>query len=222
MILRRSCLVHQLPVGQDRILIVHAVSHMRLPADREVDILLNYFAEPRRVPEDCAALMEIIPYSRDAIERAIAGLVERGVLTEKMPEEELAAIGAELAPTHGRDPGEILDHYRRQSQEGAKPYWAVSSAYDLNDLGTAAQRVDVLLFGDCDIQMEADFLRREATKRGIDLHVSATFPDDVRFASEHKHDAIFIGALRARHLIIDHHAPDKAHMPFTSRRRISY
>ena len=50
MLLRRSRFVHQLPVGEGRILIVHAVHPMRLPADREVDLLLNYFAEPRRGP----------------------------------------------------------------------------------------------------------------------------------------------------------------------------
>jgi FkbH-like protein len=59
----------------------------------------------------------------------------------------------------------------------------------------------VILLGDCDIQMESDFLRREAASRGIDLRVAATSPDDVRFAAEHRHDAILIGALSARHFI---------------------
>ena len=40
-------------------------------------------------------------------------------------------------------------------------------------------------------------MRREAAARGIDLKVAATFPDDLRFAAEHRHDAILIGALRA-------------------------
>ncbi len=211
MILRRSRFVHQLPVGKDRILIVHAVNPMRLPADHEVDTLLNYFSEPRHVPEDYAALTALIPYTRDAIERAIAGLVERQILTEKTPEEELAAIAAELAPTHGRDPAELFERYRRTLQEGASPYWSVGAAYGMKDLGAAAKRVDALLFGDCDIQMESDFLRREAAQRGIDLHVAATFPDDVRFASEHKHDVIFIGALRSRHSITE--APANGQAP---------
>ncbi len=76
------------------------------------------------MPEDCAALTKLIPYPREQIERAIAGLVERQVLTEKTPEEELAAVAAELAPTHGRDPGEILERYRRELKEGAMPYWS--------------------------------------------------------------------------------------------------
>ena len=50
MILRRSRFVHQLPVGKDRTLIVHAISHMRLPADGDINTLIDYFAEPRRIP----------------------------------------------------------------------------------------------------------------------------------------------------------------------------
>ena len=37
MILRRSRFIHQLPVGNDRSLIVHAISHMRLPANAEIN-----------------------------------------------------------------------------------------------------------------------------------------------------------------------------------------
>ena len=52
MILRRSRFIHQLPVGKDRFLVVHALNHTRLPVDRDIDVLLQFFAEPRRVPED--------------------------------------------------------------------------------------------------------------------------------------------------------------------------
>lgn len=203
MILRRSRFVHQIPVGENRILIVHAFSHMYLPADHEVGILLDYFSEPRRVPEDCEALLSMIPYSMEAIENAVKGLLERQVLTEHTPEDELTAATEKFGPTYGRDPVEILKRYRREAKEGADKRWSVSVSYSVNDLNPKAKRIDALLFGDCDIQMEADFLRREAASRGIDLHVSATFPDDIRFASEHKHDIIFIGALRGRHLITD-------------------
>ena len=143
-------------------------------------------------------------------------LLSRQILTEKTPEEELAAIGVELAAKHGRDPAELLERYRRELKEGGTSYWAVGAAYGLDDFGGAGQRVDVLLFGDCDMQMESDFLRREAARRGIDLRVAATFPDDMRFAGEHKHDAILIGALRARHLVAedlgDGHNPHAAYI----------
>ena len=52
MILRRSRFVHQVPVGHDRILVVHAISHLRLPATLDIAALLDFFAEPRRIPDD--------------------------------------------------------------------------------------------------------------------------------------------------------------------------
>jgi FkbH-like protein len=208
MILRRSRFVHQLPVGKDRTLIVHAISHMRLPADRDIGALVEYFAEPRHIPQDCDAMTALFPDSgdtqanlRDAVERTVMELLSRQILTEQTPEQELAAVGAELAPKHGRDPAEILERYRRDLKEGAASYWAVGAAYGLDDFSGTRQRVDVILLGDCDVQMEADFLRRDAARRGVDLHVSATFPDDTRFVGERKHDAVFIGALRVRHLV---------------------
>jgi FkbH-like protein len=210
MILRRSRFVHQVPVGEDRTLIVHAISHMRLPADSEISALLDYFSEPRRVPEDCDAMAALLANApdrpadlRDAVERTVMELLSRQILTEMTPQDELAAVGAELAARHGRDPADMLEQYRRKLKEGADSYWAVGASYGLDDFSARHQRVDALLFGDCDLQMEADFLRREGARRGIDLRVSATFPDDIRFAGEHRHDVVFVGALRARHLVVE-------------------
>ena len=76
------------------------------------------------------------------------------------------------------------------------------------------QRLELILFGDCDVHMETDFLRKEAAGRGIDLRVAATFPDDLRLAGEHRHDAILIGALRARHAIADAMASGDGAPPF--------
>jgi FkbH-like protein len=226
MILRRSRFIHLLPVGQGRTLIVHAVSHMRLPADSDITALLEYFSEGRRLPEDCNAMVALVAKSTDdpatmrtVIERTVMELKSRQILTEMTPEEELAAVSAELSVKHGRDPAEMLESYRRKLKEGGADYWAVGASYGLEDLSGTRRRVDAVLFGDCDIQMEADFLRREAATRGIDLHVAATFPDDVRFAEEHKHDVIFVGALRVRHLVaedlgegLNPHAPYIAHV----------
>lgn len=212
--LRRSRFVHVLPVGTDRYLVVHAVNHMRLPVDRDVKILLDFFEQPRTVPDDCEALTKNINFSLEAIQDAVLGLVKRQVLTDKTPDEELEMISTELAPTHGRDPAQLLELYRRQLKQGSSPYWSVSSTLSMPDLHTTAQKVVAILFGDCDIQMEADFFRREATRRNIDLHISATFPYDIRYASEHKHDVIFIGALRARYTITE--TPEPGHAPHTA------
>src|ERR1700691_2915828 len=209
MILRRSRFVHLLPVGPGRTLVVHAISHMRLPADSEISVLLDYFSEARRVPEDCEAMVALLAKPgdtqeglRDAIERTVMELKSRQILTEMTPEDELASTGAELSAKHGRNPAEMLENYRRKLKEGGSAYWAVGASYGVEDFGGTHWRVDAVLFGDCDIQMEADFLRREAARRGIDLHVAATFSDDIRFAAEHKHDVIFVGALRTRHLVV--------------------
>ena len=82
MILRRSRFVHQLPVGKDRTLIVHAISHMRLPADADVSTLIDHFAQPRRIPEDCEAMAALIAKPdeklielRDVVERTVMELL---------------------------------------------------------------------------------------------------------------------------------------------------
>jgi FkbH-like protein len=220
MILRRSRFIHQLPVGAERTLIVHAISHMRLPANAEITALLDFFAEPRRIPDDYDAITALFaqagessPELRTAVERTVMDLLARQILTDRDPEQELAVIAAELAPRHGRDPAEIVERYRRDRKEGAASYWAVGASRGLEDFGVG-QRVDAILLGDCDIQMEADFLRREAARRGFDLHVSTTFADDIRLLRERRHDAIFVGALRARHLVAedraDGHSPHAA------------
>jgi FkbH-like protein len=71
----------------------------------------------------------------------------------------------------------------------------------MQDIRGTRPRLDLVVLGDCDVHMEADFLRREAERRGYDLRVAATAPDDFAFAAEHKHDAVLIGALHARHFI---------------------
>jgi FkbH-like protein len=202
MILRLSRFIHRLPLGEGRVLIVHALSHMRLTADAELAALFDVFAEPQEVADDVAA------------QPAIQALIERGMLTDKTPEQELDLAAQELGAYHGRDPEAMLQRFRRAAREGGESYWAAGSALGLGDLAGGGRRMDVILMGDCDIQMESDFLRREAAGRGIDLSVAATFPDDLRLAGERRHDAVLIGALRARHMIADPIAPGQAEPPF--------
>jgi FkbH-like protein len=181
--------VHLAPVGEDRLLVIHAVTHLRLAVDGDLAKMISLFVEPQEVTEEVFG------------PGAFAPLIERGILTSLTPEEEMAALSAELSAVHGRDPALLLERLRRQAREGGEPYWAAHEALTIDDVKTALPRMDVVLFGDCDIQMEADFLRREALRRGVDLRVAATFPNDLRFAAEHAHDVIILGALRARHLI---------------------
>jgi len=201
MILQTSQFIHRLPVGANRILLIHAVNHLRLAVDREVAGVIDFFARPRVWPDECADLARLVPYDQQSLAAFVGSLQERGILTEKNAGEELAEIAGKLSETHGRDPAELLERHRRELKEGPLPYWSAGVARTIKDLGTQQKRLDLLLFGECDIQMEADFLRREASTHGIDLRVAATSPDDFRFAAERPHDAILIGALPARHFI---------------------
>src|SRR5215469_2083521 len=196
--LRRSRFVHQLPLGDDRVLVIHAISQVRLTVDREVGAVLDWFAVARAWPDDDESPSGLA-LDRPALDGCVTSLLERGLLTEKSADAELADLQAKLGATYGRDPLALLDGFRRAMKEGSDAYWSAGASLGLADLDGSKRRIDVVLLGDCDLQMEADFLRREAGQRGIDLRVAATFPDDVRFVSEHKHDAVIVGALRSRH-----------------------
>ncbi len=202
MILSRSRFVHLLPLGESRFLAIHAVSHLRLTIDGDIARILDYFGRPRTMPEDMAPLVEALGYPQDLVLNTVANLMDRGLITERSPEEELSDIATELSATHGRDPDDLLQRYRRSRSEGALPAWAAGEALGVSALKGGAQRLDILLLGECDIQMEADFLRKEGERRGLDLRIAAGFVDDVSLAAERPHDAIIIGALRARRAVI--------------------
>jgi FkbH-like protein len=199
--LRRSCFVHQIAVGSNSVLLVHAVSQLRMKVDDELGRLMDFFSEWREFPAAFAEIRTLLPYEDQILAATVSALHERGLLTDRGADEELAAVAQKLVPTQGRDPEELLDRYRRELREGTKDYWTVKASQTIHHVGHSKPRLDLILFGDCDVHMEADFLRREAERRGYDLRVAATAPDDFAFAAEHKHDAVLIGALHARHFI---------------------
>ena len=188
-------------MGDARILLVHAVSQQRRVVDTGLAAIINFFSTPRALPDEFAALARLTPASPEGLVNLLAALTEQDILTQKTAEEELAEASAAFSPTHGRDPDALLDAFRRERQAGGESYWAASTALGIEDLARKGRKVTALILGDCDLQMEADFLRQDAAKRGIDLEIAATFPDDVRLAAERPHDIILIGALRSRHAI---------------------
>jgi FkbH-like protein len=222
MILRRSRFIHLLPVGHDRVLVVHAISQLRLPADAQIAAMLAYFGDPREFPKAFDDLEAMLPgIARDIIERTVVDLLQREILTTKTPDEESAAIGAELSPTYGRDPEEMLDRYRRERKEGVTGYWAVEKSYGVATHPKPSTKLSLILLGDCDIQMEGGFLKEEAARRGIDLHVAASFPDDLSLLTEQAHDGVLVGALRARYLIAGDKEPGaNAHDEFIAHARL--
>jgi FkbH-like protein len=201
--LRKSSFVHQIDVGPNSVLLVHAISQLKLKVDDELGRLMRFFSEWREFPQAFPEVRALLPYDDEIVAKTVNALRERGLLTEQGEAEELAAVAARLGPTHGRDPEELLDRYRRELKEGTRDYWSVTSSQTVRAFGSARPRLDLILLGDCDVHMEADFLRREAEGRGYELHVAATAPDDFNFAAEHRHDAILVGALHARHFITE-------------------
>jgi FkbH-like protein len=197
MLLRLSRFVHLLPVGDGRMLVVDAISHVRLTVNDQVAAIIRDFSTPRQLDQ---------PPPEGSL---VAALLARGILTEKSPEEELSHVAGLLSPYLGRDPEALLEQFRLKAKEGVDAYFAASVALTPEDFGAKKHQATLLLFGDCDVQVESDFLRREAASRDIDLQIAASFPDDLRLAGERKHDAILIGALRQRFAIpeVDEEVP---------------
>ena len=216
--LRRSQFIHEIPLDEGRALLIHAVSHLRLVVDQTVAKIVRFCATPRELPADFPALIQLTGLPEKELVDGLTSLLLEGILTQQDAEAELADIAGVLSTSHGRDPAALVERFRREAKRGPDPYWATGAAQGLEDLNRQRPRVDLILFGDCDVHMEADFLRKEASRRGIDLHVAATFPDDLGFVNEHKHDAILIGALRSRHQLVGP-APDPdipAYAPYIS------
>jgi FkbH-like protein len=211
MILRRSPFVHLLPLDDGGVLAIHAISQTRLPLTAEMGRLIDHFDRPLTLTEALPRLKTQFNTDEPTLRACLTMLLDRGILSSQTAAEEQAALALTLK---GRDPVAALDRYRRASFEGSHPYWAVEAPHSLDEARGLHQRMDVLLFGDCDVQMETDFLRRDAKCRGIDLRPAASFAHDLDLARERRHDAIIIGALQARHSIAlgepHHHDGDPA------------
>lgn len=209
MTLRRSTFVHLLDISPTTAVAIHAVTQTRLSVTREVAGLIAWFDQPRDLDASLPTLASTMGTDDATIRICLGMLLDRGILTEQPPEAEQAAIVRDL---QGHDPIAMLDRYRRTRMEGAHPYWAVETPHTLTEANSLHRRLDILLLGDCDVQREADFLRREAARRGTDLRAAASFPADTELARDRHHDAIIVGALQARHAIVlgdpEHHSGD--------------
>ena len=202
MLIRRSSYVHLTPLGGGRVLVLHAMTQLRLVIDEQVAAILGWFETARDMPGEMPALLAQHSFNGETLAGALAALMERGVLTDQAAEAEAAGFAAKLSELHGRDPGEAVDKLRRTAKEGVESYWSVTRTLGARELGAKLDhRLEVLLFGDCELQMEADFLRQEGASRGVDVRVAASFPDDLSFAGEKPHQAILIGALRSRRMV---------------------
>ena len=198
MILRRSSFVHLLAVDGGGALAIHAVSQGRLALTAEAARLAGCFDAPLAIEAALPGLAATHGTDAETLRSCVMMLLDRGILTVQNPAEEQASVATSL---QGRDPAAQLDRYRRVASTGAQPYWAVEAPQGVTATAGLRHRLDVLLFGDCDVQMETDFLRQAAARSGIDLRPAAAFAHDAELAGERRHDAIIIGALQARHAI---------------------
>ena len=121
MALRKSRFIHLAPVGDGRVLVLHAVNQMRWVVDTDLAQVIELFQVPQPL------------FEKSLGEALLNALVEREVLTELPPEAELAALSAELGATHGRDPAAALDARRRSGR-----YASDNSRYP--PAATASQR----------------------------------------------------------------------------------
>ena len=202
MILRVSNFLHLVPLDQGRNLLIHALRDHRLTIDPDVSGIIGFFQTPRTMPGDMGELIARSGFDQNTLLGFLTQLLDQEILTDKSIDQENLAAQAKLGQLHGRDPAQLLDHYRRSIAQGTTHYWAVGSAKSMADFTTNGRRIDAILLGDCELQMEADFLAKAARARGIDLVIAASFPDDMRFAAERHHDVILIGALRSRAAIV--------------------
>ncbi len=211
MSLRRSAFVHVFDLTSASAIAVHAVSQARVTVTPDVARLIAWFDEPRDLAAALPVLACMLGTDQATIRACADTLKDRGILTDLPPDAEHAAVVRDL---QGTDPATQLDRYRRVRMEGSHPYWSVQSPHTLTEPAAFQRRLDILLLGDCDVQMETDFLRRDAAGRGIDLRAAASFAADTELARDRPHDAIIVGALQARHAIAtgdpEHHNGDPA------------
>src|ERR1700761_4884868 len=118
-ILRQSSFVHLLDLGPNQVLAVHALTQMRLTVTPAVACLIRFFSEPLALDAVLPQLESAFGADATTIRAALSSLLDRGILTALTAAEETADAVVALVDTHGRDPGDLLDQYRRKQMDGA-------------------------------------------------------------------------------------------------------
>ena len=158
MILRRSGFVHLIELEDGSVLAIHAVSQLRLTVTRQVAAVIEASGEAREVDDAVAALATDLAVDAATIRCCMEQLRDRGLLCEEEAAGERDAVARELSPVHGRDPA-VRSTAIAAPAGRVHPAWAMGPPDAVRR--TDARPLDILLLGDCDVQMEADFLRRK-------------------------------------------------------------
>lgn len=187
-----------LPLDTGNTLCVHALLQTRLVLKPDVVALLDAFRSPRRVGEVLDTWFGPPGGEARAPLAAISSLLAQAVLFAGTPDAEREKFVVMLSQWYGRDPEAARLASLRLSAKQA-PRFAAPAARGLDGFSAAGRRLDVVMVGLCDVQIEMDVLRAEAQALGIDLHAQATFESTVDTLQETPHDAVIVGALGARH-----------------------
>ncbi len=194
----RSQFLVVLPLHTGSSLAVHALLQTRLVIKPDVVAVLDAFSSPRRVGEVVDAYRAAQGSEPGSLLAAISSLLSQGLLVAGPPEAERDKFAAMLSQWYGRDPEAARRASLRLSAKQA-PRFAAPVARGLDNLSSEGRRLDVVMVGLCDVQIEMDVLRAEARALGIDLHAQATFESTVDILQDTPHDAVIVGALGARH-----------------------
>lgn len=203
MILRISQYVHLVPLGDGRDVCLQAATGTATVLTGTLASVVRYFGVLRDRDQAIAGLSEQLATEPGQIDSFVTRLLKRSILTQVTVEEELAALVHRLTPAPGHDPLEHLRRLRRQHTTSPLAHPMTNSRVIADTLAAGRSSYHIILIGDCDAHREAPFLQAEGKRRAIDVTVTATFSDDLRLLTEIRHDAVILGALRARHAIAE-------------------
>lgn len=192
----------------DRVVLIDALRGDRLVLSSDAAAIAQAFAGGCEVTAAVAALAGNTGLEPEVLNGAIAALLERQVLVTS-PEASEGEARA-LLHAYARDP---VSQATADRELDRGDYWAVRHARRPGDLAAGSRqqrRLHVLLVGDCDVHLEADFLEAEALARSIALSVTTGGVEQ----AGGEFDAIIVGALPARRTValgsVSDHAGDPA------------
>jgi FkbH-like protein len=194
----RSQFLEVLPLDTGNFLCLQTLVQARLVVKPEVLAILDAFAAPRRLGDVIDEFVRDRRGASDRLHHVVTAFVQNRMLFAGTHDEERTQYLAVLSQWYGRDPETARQAARRFTSQ-AVPRFAAPVARDLDSFVPAGRRLDVVMVGLCDVQIEMDVLRETAREFGIDLHPVATFETTLDVLRDGGHHAVIVGSLGARH-----------------------
>ena len=201
MLIRRSTYVHLMRLGGARMLVVHAMSQLRLVVDEEVGAILGRL---RRAPATCRTRWRPMPACQGIAPEVLAGCLGHAdgarPAHRQGPRRPRRPRWPRASPSlHGRDaarPG-------RGAGRAPPPRQGWRGRLLVGERGARGAgpgppapppsgRAAVRRLASCRWKPTSCGARR--ARRGVALRVATSFPDDLRLAAERPHDVLLVGA----------------------------